>query len=639
MIPSDTPTTTPASEPPSSPPPPKGAPIWAIITIVAVALVAFGAGILWGPAAKNKGKQLASKITSDTHAHTADATGAAQQGSKKLYTCGMHPWVILGQPGLCPICHMDLTPLDPSKITGEVAIDPVITQNIGVRIAPVVSAPFERSIRTVGTIAYNESALRDVNTKVEGWIEKLHITSVGQPVRAGDPLFDLYSPALYAAQEEYLLALRSAREVKSEHIPSAAEGAQRLLDAARTRLSYFDISDEQLTGLQRSGKPSKTLTIRSPYSGIVVAKEANEGSKVEPGMRIYRIGDLSTVWALASIYEHQLPFISEGQPATMTLSYIPGQSFQGRVGYIYPYLDAQTRQASMRLEFENPRGELKPGMYANVELATTPGDNRILAPRSAVIDTGTRKVAFVSLGDGKFDPRNVQTGSETRDGQIEILEGLKPGEMVVTSGQFLLDSEARMRESLLKMVKGDLAVDQTPVAAVTGESELKQLPEPAANALTQLLNATFTISDLLASDTIQGIAGPARAAASALDALIATHIPQDEHFWHNNGETRRLREAALTLASEQDIEKARLTFADFNAALIKLTQATGIPPMYPADVHRLHCPMYLDDQGASWLQPAGRARNPFYGSEMLECFDERVTMPRTGQAAAVEPQP
>ncbi|MCC6680236.1 MAG: efflux RND transporter periplasmic adaptor subunit [Phycisphaeraceae bacterium] len=567
------------------------------------------------------------------HAHSDQAAAVTDDsGQVQYYTCGMHPWVILPHPGDCPICHMELTPIDPDKFTGEIAIDPVVVQNMGVRIAPVISGPLTRTIRTVGTVDYNEKTVRDVNIKVSGWIEKLHVDFVGASVNVGEPLFDLYAPQLYAAQEEYLLALRNAGRIGSPAAPEAAQGAADLLDAARTRLEYFDITDDQIDELGKTGKPSKTMTIRSPHTGVVIDKHANEGMKVDPGMRVFRIADLSRVWVMVTLYEYQLPYVQVGQEATMSLAYIPGQTFEGKVIYIYPYLDTKTREVQVRLEFENPGGILKPGMFANIELHNTLAAEKTLAPRSAVIDTGQRQVAFVSLGEGRFEPRQVQLGVETGDGQVEIISGLKPGEMVVTSGQFLLDSESKIREALAKMIKGDLASDQRAEAEVAGPSQLSELPQPVAAALNTALQHYLAIADLLADDTVEGAAGHARPLAEAIDQLVTFDIPAAPHFQHEHQDAiAAARAHALKLIDTTDLADARLQFAELSTAMQSLLLATGVPPSFGRQVQALHCPMYRQGQGGTiWLQAAGEVRNPYFGSKMLGCFDRREAMPVTG---------
>jgi hypothetical protein len=404
-----------------------------------------------------------------------------------------------------------------------------------------------------------------------------------------------------------------------------------LMAAARKRLQNFDISDEQIAALEKSGKAAKTMTIRSPRKGLVIAKTVYEGMRVETGMQPFRIADHSKVWVLVTLYEYQLPFVEVGQKAVMTLPYLPGQTFEGKITYIYPHLDTELRQVKVRLEFDNPDLFLKPGMFATIELARTLAKERVLVPREAVTDTGVRQVAFVSLGEGRFEPREVRVGAEAEGGMLEILDGLKPGEMVVTSGEFLLDSEARLREALAKMIQGNLAAGQKGGAVVAGASALRSLPEPAAKALSALLDGYFQIGEKLAADSMDAIAAPARQVAENVDALLKVEIPDNPHFWHQHTEVAEIRGHALELVAAKDIEKAREQFADLSIALSKLARAAGVPQGYPKAVEELHCPMYREGQGGTiWLHPAGEVRNPYYGKKMIGCFDWRVTLPVTG---------
>ena len=626
----------PVSSPPPSEKPPRTISARRLIVVILIALALIWFGGVFGGSIGGGLKGVLGFIGFG-HDHNEDALAVEGEGGTQYYTCGMHPWVILPKPGICPICQMDLTPLDASKFSGEVTIDPLTVQNIGVRVQEVITGPLVKTIRTVGTVDYNEPLVKDVNIKVNGWIEKLNVDYLGAQVAQGQDLFDLYSPELYSAQEEYLLAYRNRDRVSADFVPEAARGAASLLEAARTRLEYFDITPEQIAELERTNVPAKTMTIRSPHTGVVIAKHANEGMKVDPGMQVYRIADLSKVWVLVTLYEYQLPYVQAGQSAVMTLSYIPGQRFEGKVVYIYPYLDKKTREVQVRMEFDNAEGLLKPGMFANVELQNTLARERTLAPREAIIDTGERQVAFVSFGEGKFEPRAVRKGIETGDGLVEVIDGLEPGEMVVTSGQFLIDSEANIRESLAKMIRGDMAADQKPKAAVAGASQLTSLPDSVAATLGDVLDAYLHIGDTLASDSTEDVGADAKRVVDGLGVLTGIEIPDDPHFWHKHDEVEKAKEHAQKFNGIKNLEEARLRFADLSIALGSLVKATGVPPSYRQEVQELHCPMYRDGQGGStWLQLAGDVRNPYYGSAMLACFDTRTAMPVTG-AAATQP--
>lgn len=615
-----------ASAPPPSPPPPPGPRIGKFALIGGLMLAALLVGVLWGGGIHRDPGALRHSAQP-----TPDAEAASKQGTTQFYTCGMHPWVILPKPGNCPICGMELVPLDASKFTGEVTIDPVVVQNIGVRIAPVVDGTLNSTIRTVGNVDYNERLVRDINTKVSGWIEKIHVDYLGAEVKEGDPLFDLYSPDLYAAQKEYMVAYRNQATGVADSVAGMVPQAGSLLESARTRLLYYDITPKQIAALERAGEPAKTMVIRSPYTGVVIEKHSNEGMRVDPGMRVYRIADLSKVWVMATFYEYQLPYVQVGQKVKMTLPYIPGQEFEGKVVYIYPYLSEKSREVKVRIESDNPYGVLKPGMFANIELQNTLERKRVMAPREAIIDTGERQVAFVSLGEGRFQPREVKMGTQAADGMVEILSGLEPGENVVTSGQFLLDSEAKMREALAKMIRGNMASDQEETTPALPASESVELPEDAAAALGRVLNDYLAIGKILAADETGGIAGHARGVAGNLAAAASVTVPGHPEFWAGHPEVGQARAAALALAGSTELEDSRTRFADLSEALVKLVGATGIPRSYPETVDRLHCPMFRNEQGGSmWLQTEGDVHNPYFGKAMLQCHDARDTIPVAG---------
>jgi Cu(I)/Ag(I) efflux system membrane fusion protein len=281
---------------------------------------------------------------------------------------------------------------------------------------------------------------------------------------------------------------------------------------------------------------------------------------------------------------------------------------------------------------------LKPGMYATVEIHSTLARDRTLVPRSAILDTGERKVAFVSLGNGRFDPRPVRTGDLAQDGLVEVLDGLKPGEQVVTSGQFLLDSESNVREALAKMIRGNPLSDQAAASGESGGGEWTAMPAEAARPLEALLHDYLAIHEKLAADTIGGIAAPAEGIAQRIDDLLKVTPPDDPHFWHRHEEAAIARGKALELAQTGSLEEARLRFADLSVALGKLLSATGIPRTFGKEVQELHCPMFRQGQGGTiWLQLAGEARNPYLGSTMPGCFDQRKTLPIAGTVKAAPP--
>mgnify|MGYP000050093879 CR=1 FL=1 len=375
----------------------------------------------------------------------------------KYWVAPMDPTYIRNEPGKSPM-GMDLVPVyeeegEEKQPASTIRIDPVTRQNMGIRIATVEKMQLTKSIRTFGTITYDEAGLYSVNTKFDGWIENLYVDFLGEHVKKGQPLFEIYSPDLLTAQQEYLIALQQQKGMRQ----NAAKGAESLLAASRTRLAYWDLTDEQIARLERTGKIQKTITIFSPASGVVIKKNALEGHYVKAGEHQYEIADLSSVWVDVDIYEYELPWVHKGMAAEMELAYIPGKRYVGEVLFIYPYLDPKTRTARLRLSFPNPDDELKPGMYANVYLENTLPGKHLVIPQEAVIDSGVRKRVFVSKGKGKFEPREVEIGVEGNNYMFEVLDGLSEGERIVVSGQFLLDSESRLQEAIEKMLEARAA--------------------------------------------------------------------------------------------------------------------------------------------------------------------------------------
>ena len=330
--------------------------------------------------------------------------------------------------------------------SGTVQVSPERQQLIGVKIGAVEFKPLEKVIRTVGRVDYDEKRLVTISPKIGGWIEELYVDFTGRFVQQGEPLLTLYSPELVSTQEEYLLALRAKKDLVKSPFPEVASSGNSLAESAKRRLRLWDINDDQIKALEESGQPRKTLTLYSPFSGIVLERVAYKGMNVMPGMALFKLADLSVVWLYADIYEYELPFIRLGQQAAIQLSYLPGEVFTGKAIYIYPYLDPNTRTAKVRFEFPNPHGKLKPEMYANVEIKVHLG-RKLAVPEGAIIDTGLRQMAIIDKGSGYFEPREVKVGAKVDD-YYEVIKGLKAGEKVVTSANFLIDSESKLKEAI-----------------------------------------------------------------------------------------------------------------------------------------------------------------------------------------------
>ncbi|RME27215.1 MAG: efflux RND transporter periplasmic adaptor subunit [Deltaproteobacteria bacterium] len=442
---------------------------------------------------------------------TATTTATADDGAdKQLYTCGMHPQVVQDHPGTCPICGMNLTPMndgaggggsgggggaagerkiaywrapmDPTYIRDKpgkspmgmdlipvyedelsgpdsniVSITPGVVQQIGVETAPVRRTTVFRHLRTIGEVEVGEDEVSVVNLRYSGWVERIYVERTGDEVRKGQVLFDIYSPELVAAQEEYLLAIRT-------------QGADSdLARSARRRLELWDIADRDIDAIVARGEARRTLPVRARASGFVLHKDIVEGARVTAGKDLYRIGNLQRIWVTAEVYEHDAPWVEEGQPAQLELTYQGGETLEGRVSYIYPTLNRQTRTLTVRLEFDNPGVRLKPGMFATVYIQYRRKDDTLAVPTEAILHSGKRQIAFVALGEGRFQPREVKTGIVGDRHMTEVLDGLHEGDRVVVSSQFLIDSESQLQEALRKIIAGakgrsaDAAKEAPPV--------------------------------------------------------------------------------------------------------------------------------------------------------------------------------
>ena len=397
--------------------------------LLALLLLGVAGAAIWSSTRDRDGSEVA-KEQVEHHAHEE---GVA------YYTCPMHTSVQQPSPGKCPICGMDLTPVKQEDLdSGTIVVDEVRRQQIGVRTAAVELRNVSRQIRAVGQVKVDETRLSDVNLRMSGWVHRLHVEETGQRVRKGQVLFTLYSPELYAAEREYLTTLKRDREARSDT-------SSELTRASEQRLRLLGMSQGQIRELARRGEAWENVPVVAPSTGYVIEKDVVEGGRIEAGTRVYRIADLSRLWVDAEVYESDLAQVKKGQPVSVQLPYVPGQSFEGTVDYIYPTLDGVTRTGRVRVALDNPGLTLKPDMYADVELAVDLGE-RLVIPDSAVIYTGPRRLVFVDLGEGRLRPQEIEVG--VRAGEyVEVTHGLEPGDIVVTSGNFLIAAESRIRSA------------------------------------------------------------------------------------------------------------------------------------------------------------------------------------------------
>ena len=461
------------------------------------------------------------------------AADAASADDASLWTCGMHPNVIQDEPGFCPICQMDLVPLrtedggsaddahaghDHASGHGEtppgerevlfyrnpmdptvtspvpakdsmgmdyvpvyrdeaegaadqgaiVRIDPAVVQNMNVRTMPVERRDLAQPIRTVGYLDYDQQHMVTVTTKYSGWVEKVYVNYVGEPVRKGQDLFEIYSPELVQTEQELLSALDFARDL--EGAPGdAGRRARALVEASRERLRYWDIATEQIRQLEETGKVFRTLTVVAPADGLVMKRmDGLEGMAVRPGMEIFHIADIHSLWLSVEIFEDQVVWVKEGTKAEISFPYFPGRTFDGAVRFVEPELSEKTRTMRVTLEVANHGGLLRKGMFATVDFAPLAAMNALVIPTQAILRTGRRNVAVVALDAGRFAPREVVVGRESQ-GYSQILSGLTDGEVVVTSAQFLLDSESKLQETIRRMIDQNTTAAAPPPPPPTTE--------------------------------------------------------------------------------------------------------------------------------------------------------------------------
>ena len=405
-----------------------------------------------------------SAAVSSGASHDAAPAPTPHPSKKVIYRSTMNPNEVSDRPGKDSM-GMEMVAVEteeppsgasaPVEGLSPVRISEAKRQLIGVKTSEVTRAPFERTIRAVGRVTFDETRLRHVHTKIAGFVEKLYANVTGEVVHQGQPLLDIYSPELLASQQEYLVALQSRQRTAGSSIPSVASSGDALVASSRRRLELFDLSDDQIREVETSGKARRTVTLYAPISGTILDRTVTQGQRIEPETDLLTMADLSHVWVLASVYQYELPFVRQGQRASMTLSYLPGKTYEGRVSLVYPVIDAATRTAQVRIEFPNAGLELKPDMYAQVTLTADLGE-RTAVPASAVMDTGDRSIAFVDKGKGYFEPRDVKIGLRLPD-SYEVLGGLDPGEHVLTSANFFVDSESKLKAALAAMASDTAA--------------------------------------------------------------------------------------------------------------------------------------------------------------------------------------
>jgi RND family efflux transporter MFP subunit len=583
-------------------------PGWWSVALVAIAVgsVAFFAGSRVARGPGGNAASLAAATDGSSH------DGHDHAGESELWTCSMHPQVIQEKQGICPICHMELTPLKAGGDGGgTVTIDPVVVQNIGVRTAPATRGPLVQSVRAVGYLEEPEPMHRDINLRVNGWIETLHASIDGMVVARGQPLFELYSPELVVAIDELI----SARK-QLDRMPEDAS-ARSLVESGKRKLLQFGLEREQIDTLAALDTAPTTVPILAPMDGHLTEKKVYEGAAVRAGDLVMRLASRHRMWIDAQVHEQQMPLISDGQPVRATLISQPGQVFKGKVLFVHPHVDPQTRTALVRIEIDNEQLHLRQGMYATVTIAADSYREATLIPREAVIDTGRRQVAFVALGEGRFEPRELKLGLPGHDGTVEVVEGVGVGETVVTSAQFLLDTESRMKEAVAKHLSGGLTGHGAAGATGATTPASPATTQPAATLVVphadEIVAAYLALQQQLGERQTDGM--------TPLDPSPLVSIASQAAD-HGSGEAQQLAttiaDAARALAG-QSLADQRRGFVPLSNAMIELARRGRLSVGAAPTLYVAHCPMAFDDAGAHWLQVGDDIANPYYATQMKRC--------------------
>ena len=546
---------------------------------------------------------FAGRHSSSSANHATGPTTAPAAADKQLWTCSMHPQVIQDHPGLCPICHMELTPLKSSSAGSlGVLIDPVIVQNMGVRTTEVSKGPLVRTVRAVGYLREPEPLHRDINLRVSGWIEKLYANIDGMMIKEGQPLFDLYSPELTLAVDELIGA-----RAQVARAPDDAT-SKNVADSAKQKLLQFGLPEQQIEDLAKLKSAPRTIPILAPIGGHLTTKMVYEGAAIKAGDLVMRIASRHEMWIDAQVYEQELGLIHEGQTVHASVLSQPGRTYDGRVLFIHPHLDPATRTATVRIEVLNQDYALRENMYASAEIAVSEGTNALMIPREAVIDSGRKQIAFVAMGGGRFEPRDLQLGAQGQNGTVEVRSGLSAGETVVTSGQFLLDSESRLKEAIAKHLAGGAAPTSKPsipttqatVEVVAGMDEVTSAYLAMAKDLgaLQQSDTPLKVDELLQAARRVADDGRSSAAARELASALAT---------------------AAVAMDGKPLPRQREAFVVVGEAMKALLHRAPPTAQLAPVLYVFHCPMAFGAKGANWVQDTNVIANPFYATSMKEC--------------------
>ncbi|MBN1866885.1 efflux RND transporter periplasmic adaptor subunit [Candidatus Sumerlaeota bacterium] len=616
-------------------------------------------------------------------AKSAAADSAAPSEQIEFWTCSMHPQIHQDAPGSCPLCGMDLIPVVSEESgSGEIGPREIRLSPYARKLAEVETTPVRREfvtkeVRMAGKVDYDESRLASINAWVPGRIERLFVDYTGIQVRKGDHMVVLYSPEILTAEQELLQARRALKELERSTLPGVREGALENLEASREKLRLWGLTADQIASVEQKGRPGDRITIYAPIGGVVIRKNAVEGTYVATGTKIYDIADLSKIWVKLDAYESDLPWIRYGQAVDLQTEAWPGETIQGRISFLDPVLDERTRTVKVRVNVDNRKGRLKPGMLVRAIVRSQvagagkvidpslagkwicpmhpeivkdeagacdicgmpivraetlgyetagPGEAPLVIPASAPLITGKRAVVYVAAAkrEGVFEGREIDLG--LRAGEFYIVNGgLAEGESVVTKGNFKIDSAMQIQAKPSMMSPEGAAPSpshhgEMPASASApgGEpEETLEVPGAFRVQIGGVLTAYLGVQQSLSTDDLDGAREAAKKVLVALEATDMTLLEGDAHMaWMK--QIKALTESAGAIAGAEDnIGQARERFLPLSEAAISVADTFGSPSAKP--LVRMHCPMAFDNRGADWLQDSEEVRNPYFGAAMLEC--------------------
>jgi Cu(I)/Ag(I) efflux system membrane fusion protein len=561
------------------------------------------------------------------------------------YTCTMHPSVRSKTPGKCPICSMDLVPVlkkvantDGSKSDSGETADNVSSsmpspsanpqsnkpsefsvpierqQQIGVTYASAERRPIQISIRSVAVLEPDQAKIFEYVARVDCYIQELKVTSSGEQVNVGDPLVTIYSPDLRSAEKELVNLLN-----ERDRAGSSRASLDEVIESSKQRLRQWNVSDEEIDALEKSRKAADTLVLRSPFTGVVEDVPMKQGMSVKMGDRLVGVMDLTRLWLWADFYENEMGLLRVGQKLDISFPAFPGKKFEGQIGAIDRRLDAMKRTTRVRIDLDNSDDQLRPGMFANVDLKIDGGEG-LTVPIDAVLPTGSRSLVFVDRGSGKLEPRYIQVGRSftqiEANGEAsydEVLGGLYEGERVVSSANFLIDAESRI-QGALKTWDDESETKEKKSPASPAPSQKPPVSQDVTPILNSMLGAYDRIRDSLAKDRLEGVAGQAVALRGFIRQLISSSPELIKEEGYRNALTK-LRRTAESFDA-RNLEDARAQFGFFSADLIAFLKLN--PALMDHPLYTVTCPMWKESP-AQWLQTTPQVKNPYLGTKMPDC--------------------